>query len=94
MDHRRLSRDRATRAVRRHGRAGGRARQRRRGDAGRRGDDVSLETILTVTLEDLGGGKTKLTLTQTGWSDDAMAAGASAGWNESFDKLAATLADG
>ena len=58
------------------------------------GDDVSLETILTVTLEDLGGGKTKLTLTQTGWSDDAMAAGASAGWNESFDKLAATLADG
>ncbi len=57
------------------------------------GDDGPMETIVTVTLEDLGGGKTKLTLRQAGWSDDSMAAGAGAGWNEAFDKLAATLAD-
>ena len=57
------------------------------------GEDVPLETTVTVTLEDLGGGKTKLTLRQAGWPDDSMAAGASAGWNEAFDKLAATLAD-
>ncbi len=57
------------------------------------GDDAPLETTITVTLEDLGGGKTKLTLRQAGWPDDSMAAGASAGWNEAFDKLAATLAD-
>jgi len=53
----------------------------------------ATETTVTVTLEDLGGGKTKLTLQQTGWSDDSMAAGASAGWNQAFDKLAATLAE-
>ncbi len=56
------------------------------------GDDVPLETTVTVTLEDLGGGKTKLTLRQAGWPDDSMAAGASGGWNEAFDKLAADLA--
>ena len=55
--------------------------------------DVPLETIVTVMLEDLGGGRTKLTLRQGGWPDDGMAAGASAGWNQAFDKLAAALAD-
>ena len=55
--------------------------------------DVPLETIVTVMLEDLGGGGTKLTLRQGGWPDDGMAAGASAGWNQAFDKLAAALAD-
>ncbi len=54
--------------------------------------DIPIETIVTVTLEDLGGGKTKLTLRQSGWSDDDMAAGASGGWNQAFDKLADTLA--
>ena len=56
------------------------------------GEDVPLETIVTVTLEDLGGGKTRLTLRQAGWPDDSMAAGAGAGWSQAFDKLAETLA--
>ena len=56
------------------------------------GGDVPLETTVTVTLEDLGDGKTKLTLRQAGWPDDGMAAGASAGWNQAFDKLAEVLA--
>ena len=55
------------------------------------GEDVPTETIVTVTLEELDGGKTKLTLRQVGWTDDSMAAGAGAGWNEAFDKLAADL---
>ena len=57
------------------------------------GEDFPLETIVTVTLEDLGDGRTRLTLTQAGWPDDGMAAGASGGWNQAFDKLAAVLAD-
>ena len=57
------------------------------------GDHVPLETTVTVTVEDLGGGKTKLTLRQVGWADDSMAAHASAGWSEAFDKLAAAIAD-
>jgi uncharacterized protein YndB with AHSA1/START domain len=55
-------------------------------------EDVPFETIVTVTLEDLGGGKTKMTLRQTGWPDADMAAGAGGGWNQAFDKLAASLA--
>ena len=62
------------------------------GNAVGMGDDVPLETTVTVMLEDLGGGKKKLTLRQAGWPDDSMAAGASAGWNEAFDKLAEALA--
>ncbi|MDA1061302.1 MAG: SRPBCC domain-containing protein [Chloroflexi bacterium] len=50
------------------------------------------ETRLTVVLEDLGDGRTKLTLEQAGWLDDSMAAGANAGWNQALDKLAADLA--
>ena len=57
------------------------------------GDDFPLETIVTVTLEDLGGGRTKLTLRQAGFPDD-MAAHAGGGWNQAFDKLAAVLAEG
>ncbi len=56
------------------------------------GGDAPLETTVTVTLEDLGGGKTKLTLRQAGWPDDSMAAGASVGWNQAFDKLAEVFA--
>ena len=56
------------------------------------GGDAPLETTVTVTLEDLGGGRTKVTLRQVGWTDDSMAAGASAGWNQAFDKLAEVLA--
>jgi uncharacterized protein YndB with AHSA1/START domain len=53
---------------------------------------VPLETIVTVSFEDLGGGRTKLTLRQTGWPDDSMAAGANAGWGQALEKLAALLA--
>ena len=57
------------------------------------GDDGPVETILTVTLEDVGDGRTKLTLQQTGWPDDSMAEGAGGGWNQAFDKLDAELAN-
>jgi len=46
--------------------------------------DLPLEMVAEVTFEDLGG-KTKLTLRHE------MREGADAGWNESFDKLAASL---
>jgi len=49
-----------------------------------------VETLLTVTFEDLGS-KTKVTLRQAGWPDDNMAAGAAGGWNQAFDKLSGTL---
>ena len=57
------------------------------------GEDFPLEMLITVLLEDLGGGRTKLTLRHAGWPDLAMAEGASGGWNQAFDKLAAALAD-
>lgn len=56
------------------------------------GEDAPLETLITVTLQDLGGGKTKLTVRQSGWSDANMAAGASGGWSQAFDKLVDVLA--
>ena len=55
------------------------------------GGDSPMETVITVALEDLGAGKTKLTLRQAGWADNSMAAGASGGWNQAFDKLADIL---
>ncbi|PZC41886.1 MAG: putative conserved protein YndB, AHSA1/START domain [Chloroflexi bacterium] len=55
-------------------------------------DDAHTETVVTVILEDIGGGKTKLTLRQAVWADAAMAQGASDGWNQALDKLAAELA--
>jgi len=53
-------------------------------------DDFPLETILTVTFEDIGG-KTKLTLRHEGLPAGEMSDGAGVGWNESLDKLAASL---
>lgn len=50
-----------------------------------------LELLLSVTFEDLGNGRTKQTLTQTGWPDPAMAQGAGGGWSQAFDKLEAIL---
>lgn len=44
----------------------------------------------TVTFEDLGD-KTRLTLTHTGFPAGDITTYAAAGWNESFDKLAATF---
>ena len=55
------------------------------------GADLHEETLLTVTLEDLGDGRTKLTVRQDGWADPQMAAGAGGGWSQAFEKLAAEL---
>jgi uncharacterized protein YndB with AHSA1/START domain len=55
------------------------------------GDDIPLETLVTVTFEDLGG-RTKLTLNHVGLPAGEMSEMAGAGWNESLDKLANELA--
>ena len=52
--------------------------------------DIPIETIVAITLDDLGG-KTKLTLRHTGLP---MADGAKAGWTESLEKLAESLKSG
>ena len=52
--------------------------------------DLPLEMVATVTFENLGG-KTRLTLRHEGLPLGEMRDGATAGWNESFDKLAASL---
>jgi uncharacterized protein YndB with AHSA1/START domain len=56
------------------------------------GEHVPLEMLITVTFEDLGNGKTKMTLRHEGMPADMIEGGADQGWNESFDKLAALLA--
>jgi uncharacterized protein YndB with AHSA1/START domain len=48
------------------------------------------ELLVTVTFED-DEGKTRMTLRQVGIPAGEMKEMAGAGWNESFDKLAATL---
>jgi uncharacterized protein YndB with AHSA1/START domain len=48
------------------------------------------EMVVTATFEDLGNGKTKLTLLHTGHPAE-MADMAKAGWNESLDKFAAAI---
>src|SRR5690606_17944405 len=53
--------------------------------------DMPLEMLVTVDLEDLAG-KTRLASTHAGLLPGEMAEVDSAGWNESFDKLAAMLA--
>ena len=52
--------------------------------------DIPLETLGTVTFEEIDG-KTKLTLRHEGLPAGEMSEGAGVGWNESFDKLAASL---
>lgn len=56
------------------------------------GDGMPDETTITVTLEDLGDGRTKLTFEQAGFTDPGMAQGAGGGWNQAFEKLAIVLA--
>ncbi len=53
--------------------------------------EMPLEQRVTVTLED-DGGKTKMTLRHEGFPVGDMSEMAGQGWNESFDKLAASLA--
>lgn len=48
------------------------------------------EMVVTVTFEDLGNGKTKLTLVHEGHPAD-LADMAEMGWNQSLDKFAAAL---
>lgn len=48
------------------------------------------EMIITVTFEDLGNGKTKLTIVHEGHPEE-MAADATTGWNQSLDKFEAML---
>ena len=55
-------------------------------------EDMPMEMLLTVTFEDIGGGKTKMTLVHEGLPAGEMLGGANQGWNESFDKLDALLA--
>jgi uncharacterized protein YndB with AHSA1/START domain len=54
------------------------------------GADIPLELLVTVTLEPYEG-KTKLTLRHAGLPAGEMSDQTSAGWNESFDKLAQSL---
>ena len=54
--------------------------------------DMHDETTLTVELEDLGDGRTKLTMRQDGWPDPQMAEGAGGGWTQALEKLSAELA--
>ena len=53
--------------------------------------EMPLELQVTVTFEDLGDGKTKMTLRHVGFPEGEMSEMAGAGWNESFDKLAESL---
>lgn len=52
--------------------------------------DFPLALTVTITFEDLGG-KTKMTLRHAGFPAGDVSTYATAGWNESFDKLAETL---
>ena len=52
--------------------------------------DIPLEMHVLVTFEDHDG-KTKMTLTHAGLPAGEMSDMTSQGWNESFDKLAASL---
>ena len=54
-------------------------------------EGTPMETIVSVTLEDLDGGKTKMTMNQVGFPSEDWAAGAGAGWNQAFDKLVGAL---
>lgn len=54
------------------------------------GDDSFGETQVTLTFEDLDG-KTRMTLVNVGLPPGEMSEMAVQGWNESFDKLAASL---
>ena len=50
------------------------------------------ETLITLTFEDLGSSKTKLTLRQAVFESVTARDQHNYGWNSSFDKLAAYLA--
>ncbi len=53
-------------------------------------DSYPNESVITVILED-NGTTTKMTLHQAGMPSGDMSAPAVAGWNEAFDKMAASI---
>ena len=54
-------------------------------------DGYPLELTVITTFEDLGNGRTRLTINHIGMPHDETRAGANSGWNTSLDKLAALL---
>lgn len=54
-------------------------------------DDFPLEMEITITFEDAGEGRTKLTIRHSGMPPTEVGQQAEAGWNESLDKLAAAV---
>ena len=53
-------------------------------------DDFPLELLITVTLTEADG-KTRMSLVHSGFPADPTLDMSETGWNESFDKLAASL---
>jgi uncharacterized protein YndB with AHSA1/START domain len=53
--------------------------------------DFPLETLVTVVLEDIGNGRTRMTMTHGPVPAGEMFEGMEQGWSESFDKMAASL---
>jgi uncharacterized protein YndB with AHSA1/START domain len=53
--------------------------------------DRGPEMTVTVTLEALADGRTRVVVTQAGIPNEDWAAGAGQGWNQAFDKLAGVL---
>ena len=55
------------------------------------GSDIPSELLVTVTFEELEGGRTRLKLRHEGFPPGEDQDMTQAGWNESFDKLAKSL---
>ena len=58
------------------------------------GEDFPDDLEISVTLEDIGNGRTRQTLEHIGMPAGELAEMTTASWNESFDKLAELLAEG
>ncbi len=56
-------------------------------------EGMPLEMLVTITFEELSGGKTKMTLIHSGFEgiDEKMVKDMNQGWNESFDKIVNVL---
>lgn len=55
------------------------------------GGDAGVETLVTVTFEELAADKTRLTFTQTGFNSDPQRNGHVTGWAQCLDRLYAYL---
>ena len=56
-------------------------------------EDFPLQMLVTITFEKLEGNRTRMTLRHAGLPAGEHTKGANQGWNESFDKLAASLTE-